>query len=128
VKKIPTDTAISTANEIEQSVVYLVSDRASFVTGAILVVDGGGMAHEPGGRARVQGLQEHDRSVGRAAPDELARGARDRCADPLDRFGDGPAVEHFLPGLTGLLLHHIRRYAPDWGMDFFFGIAGGTLL
>ncbi len=35
---------IGTAEDIAQAVLYLVSDSASFVTGAVLVVDGGGLA------------------------------------------------------------------------------------
>jgi NAD(P)-dependent dehydrogenase (short-subunit alcohol dehydrogenase family) len=35
---------VGTPEEVAQAVLYLASDRASFVTGAALVVDGGGLA------------------------------------------------------------------------------------
>jgi NAD(P)-dependent dehydrogenase (short-subunit alcohol dehydrogenase family) len=35
---------LGTPEEIAQAVLYLASDRASFVTGTTLVVDGGGLA------------------------------------------------------------------------------------
>ena len=48
---------VGTPEDIAQAVLYLASDAASFVTGAALVVDGGGLAGRVGGRI-MRGLKD----------------------------------------------------------------------